>query len=91
MPGANIRPAVAAAIVGKGWQLFEMKSIAYSLEEIFLQVTRTDAAELPDDDEIAESEAEASGGEDASGAESPDNASSENAENRDIISEENRQ
>ncbi len=39
-PGANLRPALAATIIGKGWELYEMKSLAYSLEEVFLQVTQ---------------------------------------------------
>lgn len=41
-PQANLRPALAAAIVAKGWELYEMKAAAYSLEEVFLQVTRGD-------------------------------------------------
>lgn len=43
-PEAQMRSAVAGAIVGNGWHLYEMKSIAYSLEEVFLEVTKGDAA-----------------------------------------------
>ena len=43
-PDASLRPALASTIVGQGWQLFEMKSVAFSLEEVFLQVTRGDAS-----------------------------------------------
>lgn len=38
-PGRQIRSAAASAILGRGWQLYEMKSITYSLEEVFLEVT----------------------------------------------------
>ncbi len=43
LPNANLRPALAAAIIANGWQLYEMKALSYSLEEVFLQVTRGDA------------------------------------------------
>ncbi len=50
-PGRQIRSSVAAAILGHGWQLYEMKSITYSLEEVFLEVTGAgaglDASHLP--------------------------------------------
>lgn len=42
-PDANLRPSLAAAIVSKGWQLYEMKSVSYSLEDVFLQVTQAEA------------------------------------------------
>src|SRR5690606_14479965 len=45
----QLRPALAAAIVQRGWHLYEMKSVSYSLEDVFLQVTQgeslMDAAE----------------------------------------------
>ncbi|MDZ7639001.1 MAG: ATP-binding cassette domain-containing protein [Bryobacterales bacterium] len=50
LPERQIRAAAASAIVGQGWQLYEMKSIAYSLEEVFLQVTGDAIAEGPDFD-----------------------------------------
>ncbi|MCW5963275.1 MAG: ATP-binding cassette domain-containing protein [Bryobacterales bacterium] len=55
-PNANLRPALAATIVGNGWELYEMKSLAYSLEEVFLQVTRGDSAET--DEALLEAPAE---------------------------------
>jgi len=37
--GADLRPAIAEAIVNGGWGLLELRPIAMSLEEIFLQLT----------------------------------------------------
>jgi ABC-2 type transport system ATP-binding protein len=36
---ADARPAVAAAIVGRSWDLLELRSLDMSLEDIFLQLT----------------------------------------------------
>jgi len=38
--GEDARPAVAAVVVGQGWDLLELKPIDLSLEDIFLQLTR---------------------------------------------------
>jgi ABC-2 type transport system ATP-binding protein len=40
----QLRPALAAAVVQRGWQLHEMKSVSYSLEDVFLQVTQGEAS-----------------------------------------------
>ena len=37
--GADLRPAIAEAIVNGGWGLLELRPVAMSLEEIFLQLT----------------------------------------------------
>ena len=42
--GEDIRSAIAAKIVQKGWPLFELRGVSLSLEEIFLQLTTDDAA-----------------------------------------------
>ena len=39
LSGHNVRPDVARAIVQSGWNLLEMKSTTFSLEEVFLQLT----------------------------------------------------
>ncbi|MCC7341481.1 MAG: ATP-binding cassette domain-containing protein [Bryobacterales bacterium] len=46
-PGRRIRSAAVNAILSRGWQLYEMKSITYSLEEVFLEVTGASAEESP--------------------------------------------
>ncbi len=45
LSGHNVRPDVARAIVQSGWNLLEMKSTTFSLEEVFLQLTGTSAME----------------------------------------------
>ncbi len=42
--GADIRSAIAAGVVGKGWPLYELRGMSVSLEDIFLQLT-TDESE----------------------------------------------
>jgi ABC-2 type transport system ATP-binding protein len=42
--GKDIRSAIAARIVEKGWLLFELKGVSLSLEDIFLELTTDDAA-----------------------------------------------
>jgi ABC-2 type transport system ATP-binding protein len=39
LPGRSARPDVARAVVNSGWSLLEMRSLNYSLEEVFLQLT----------------------------------------------------
>jgi ABC-2 type transport system ATP-binding protein len=41
-PGHDVRPDVAKAVVGGGYDLLELRSVGMSLEEIFLQLTRDD-------------------------------------------------
>jgi ABC-2 type transport system ATP-binding protein len=43
-PGESIRPEIARSVVQAGWQLHELHSLSFSLEEIFLQLTSSDAA-----------------------------------------------
>jgi ABC-2 type transport system ATP-binding protein len=42
--GEDLRPQVAKAVVQSGYELLEMRPIGLSLEEIFLELTREDAA-----------------------------------------------
>lgn len=44
LPGKNVRGDVARAVVESGWNLNELRSVAVSLEEIFLELTATDTA-----------------------------------------------
>jgi ABC-2 type transport system ATP-binding protein len=39
LQGRHIRPEVAKAVVGSGWNLTELRPVGLSLEEIFLQLT----------------------------------------------------
>lgn len=41
-PGQDIRPEVAKAVVGAGYDLLEMRPMGMSLEEIFLELTNTE-------------------------------------------------
>jgi ABC-2 type transport system ATP-binding protein len=45
LQGRHIRPELARAVVEAGWNLHELHSVAFSLEEIFLQLTSAEAAE----------------------------------------------
>jgi ABC-2 type transport system ATP-binding protein len=46
-PSHDPRPAIAAAVVGAGLSLTEMRPVAVNLEEIFLELTRQAATEAP--------------------------------------------
>jgi ABC-2 type transport system ATP-binding protein len=59
----DVRRAVAQAIVSKGWGLLELRPTRVSLEEIFLQLTTEEAAQMNADAAPAES----TGGEAANG------------------------
>jgi ABC-2 type transport system ATP-binding protein len=54
--GLDVRRELAAAVVGRGWGLLEMRPMRMSLEDIFLSLTTEDAAVAPPAD--GESEAE---------------------------------
>jgi len=41
--GKDVRPEVAKAIIKDGYELLEMRPVGLSLEEIFLELTGTDA------------------------------------------------
>ncbi len=43
-PGQDVRPEVAKAVVGAGYDLLELRAVGMSLEEIFLELTREDKA-----------------------------------------------
>jgi ABC-2 type transport system ATP-binding protein len=45
-PGIDPRPGIAAAVVGGGWKLLELRRDRVSLEEIFIQLTREEAEAL---------------------------------------------
>ena len=45
--GRDVRRELAAAVVGRGWGLLELRPMRMSLEEIFLHVTTEDAAAAP--------------------------------------------
>ena len=42
--GQDIRSHAAAQIVGRGWELYELRGVSLSLEEIFLELTTDDAS-----------------------------------------------
>lgn len=43
-PGTELRSELAAAVIGKGLELFELKAVSLSLEDIFLQLTTEEPA-----------------------------------------------
>jgi ABC-2 type transport system ATP-binding protein len=43
-PGKDIRSQIAAAVVQKGWGLYELRGVSLSLEEIFLELTTDDSS-----------------------------------------------
>ena len=45
--GRDVRRELAAAVVGRGWGLLEMRPMRMSLEEIFLHVTTEDVTAAP--------------------------------------------
>jgi ABC-2 type transport system ATP-binding protein len=45
--GQDVRRALAAAVVGRGWGLLELRPMRVSLEDIFLQLTTEDVTEQP--------------------------------------------
>jgi hypothetical protein len=44
LQGRQVRPDLARAVVEGGWSLQELHPVAFSLEEIFLQLTSADTA-----------------------------------------------
>lgn len=59
-PSTDPRPAIARAVINKGWDLIELRPLAVNLEEIFLEVTRredaADTASAAPEGEAGESE-----------------------------------
>jgi len=47
LPGQDARPGVARAVIAAGYDLLVMQPVSMSLEDIFLQLTREDAAPMP--------------------------------------------
>ena len=43
-PGKDLRSLIAAKVVEKGWELYELRGVSMSLEDIFLELTTDDAA-----------------------------------------------
>ncbi len=52
-PTSDPRPAIARAIVQQGWDLVELRPLAVNLEEIFLELTRRQAAANGEQSEAA--------------------------------------
>ncbi|WP_321474241.1 ATP-binding cassette domain-containing protein [uncultured Paludibaculum sp.] len=42
LPGKNVRADVARAVIESGWNLNELRAVALSLEEVFLELTATE-------------------------------------------------
>ena len=42
--GVDLRADLAALVVGRGWQLLELRPQGFSLEEIFLKLARDEPA-----------------------------------------------
>ncbi len=59
-PRTDPRPAIARAVIGKGWDLIELRPLAVNLEEIFLEVTRHQDVEETEQTPATESAAEES-------------------------------
>jgi ABC-2 type transport system ATP-binding protein len=59
-PRTDPRPAIARAVIGKGWDLIELRPLAVNLEEIFLEVTRHENVEETEQIPAPESAAEES-------------------------------
>jgi ABC-2 type transport system ATP-binding protein len=45
----SVRPELARAIVQAGWNLTELRPVGESLEEIFLELTKSETAAAPKD------------------------------------------
>jgi ABC-2 type transport system ATP-binding protein len=50
LDNATVRPELARAIVQSGWNLTELRTIGESLEEIFLELTKSESAAAPASD-----------------------------------------
>jgi ABC-2 type transport system ATP-binding protein len=46
--GTDLRSAIAAAVVGQGFDLYELRSVSLSLEDIFLQLTTEEQQTAPE-------------------------------------------
>ena len=57
LQGRHIRPDVAKAVVGSGWNLTELRPMGLSLEEIFLQLTAAEKSDAGKSEKAASKEA----------------------------------
>jgi ABC-2 type transport system ATP-binding protein len=46
-PGVHVRGALARAVINAGWELEELRAVAVSLEDVFLELTSTESAPAP--------------------------------------------
>jgi ABC-2 type transport system ATP-binding protein len=55
-PGSDLRARLAATVVNQGWDLYDLRAVSLSLEEVFLRVTTTEEVDetQPDDAEYFE-------------------------------------
>ncbi len=44
-PGSDLRSRIAAAVVSRGWELYELRAVSLTLEEIFLRLTTEEPEE----------------------------------------------
>jgi ABC-2 type transport system ATP-binding protein len=56
IPGADLRPEIARAVVHEGFDLLEIRPIGLSLEDIFLQLTQDEIAPPDFTEDILEDE-----------------------------------
>jgi len=54
LENASIRPELARAVVQSGWNLTELRTMGESLEEIFLELTKSESASSPEPDKQEE-------------------------------------
>lgn len=52
-PGTDLRGRLAAAVVANGMELFELKAISLSLEDIFLQLTTEESASAQEEQTVS--------------------------------------
>jgi len=53
LQGCHIRPDLARAVVSAGWNLFELRAVGLSLEEIFLQLTASEKKDKVAEPQVA--------------------------------------
>jgi hypothetical protein len=52
LEGSSVRPDLARAIVQAGWNLTELRPVGESLEEIFIELTKSDQPKEPKEGEL---------------------------------------
>jgi ABC-2 type transport system ATP-binding protein len=52
-PGIDLRGKLAAAVIGKGLELFELRAVSLSLEDIFLQLTTEEQSSAQEAEAVA--------------------------------------